>query len=291
MVATDGRRWLSVDRLGAKPEAVLRRAARQVVEVTSLHTEPHREHLGDLGPLIGAHQRSVGVEPAAVIVPGKGYMIIGGERRVAAARATGARYVSLYAIRTWEEFHAWLLLDDRETRKLAAAWEGPPVQRPMSLVDAAWWVRKVLDHLKTGRNDAAERVLAEYVDLPVERIRDVKYQFRWLEHADREVQDYAREQLRLVGLGELAGTSAGERIKRFAERRSTMPIKQQRSILSAAASQCAGLADALRPLAPVLSDELTTEEIDAALKHLSEGRLQTERVIRALNAIRRNRTT
>lgn len=292
MVATDGRRWLSVDRLGAKPATVLRRAARQVVEVTALHTQPHRTHLGDLGALIGAHQRSITPEPAAVVVPGQGYMIIGGERRVAAARAAGARCITLYAIRTWDEFFAWLLLDEKVTQELAASWTGPPVQRPMNLVDAAWWSRKVLGHLKTTKNDKAENVLAEYLGLDLARIREAKYQLRWVaEDVDPRVRAFAEEQLRLVAAGTVAPGTIGARILRFEQGQQVMPIARQRAILSAASGQCAGLADALRPLATTLTPELTDQEIDAALKHLSEGRLQTERVIRALNAIRKGRTT
>jgi hypothetical protein len=263
-----------------------------VVEVTALHTEPHRANLGDLGALIGAHQRSEGLEPAAVVVPGKGYLVIGGERRLAAARACGARFVTLYAIRTWEEFFAWMLLDEKATGKLAASWTGPPVRRSMNYVDAAYWVRKVMAHLKTRKTDHAERVLAEYIGLDVGRIRDVKYQLRWVgDDVDPKVKAFAAEQLRQVAAGQAAPGTIGARITRFVDSQQAMPIKQQRAVLTAAASQCAGLADALRPLAPVLSGELSDEEIDAALRHLSEGRLQTERVIRALNAIRRGRTT
>lgn len=291
MVATDRGRLLCVDRLGAKPEAVLRRAARQVVEVTALHTEPHRGNLGDLGALIGAHQRSEVLEPAAVVVPGKGYLVIGGERRLAAARACGARFVTLYAIRTWEEFFAWLLLDEKATGKLAASWTGPPVRRGMNYVDAAYWVRKVLGHLKTRKTDQAERVMAEYIGLDVARIREVKYQLRWLDaDVDPKVRAYAAEQLRQVAAGQAAPGTIGARITRYAQSQATMPVKQQRAILAAASGQGAGLADALRPLAPVLTDELTDQEIDAALRHLGEGRLQMERVIRALQAIKRGRT-
>jgi hypothetical protein len=292
MVATDGRRLLCVDRLGAKPETVLRRAARQVVEVTALHTEPHRAHLGDLGALIAAHQRSELLEPAAVVVPGKGYMIIGGERRVAAARATGARFITLYAIRTWQEFFAWLLLDEKATRAHEASWTGPPVRHGMNYVDAAYWVRKVMTHLVTRKNDQAERVMAEYIDLDVVRIREVKYQLRWVgEDVDAKVRTFATEQLRLVASGQAAPGTIGNRITRFADGQQTMPVKQQRAILAAASGQCAGLADALRPLALALTDELADQEIESALKHLSEGRLQVERVIRALNAIRKGRGT
>jgi hypothetical protein len=224
------------------------------------------------------------LDAAAVIVHGKGYSVIGGERRVAAQLAEGARHINLYVIRSWDEFHAWLLLDERRDPLVVT-----PRHMPMSLVDAAYWSRKVLGNLRTRKSDAAERVLAESIGREVERIRDVKYQLHWLDNPDAEVARYAREQLRLVHQGVVSGSTISGRITRFVDSRTTMPIRQQRATLTAAASQFAGLADALRPLAPALSSELTDEEIDQALRHFTEGRLQAERVIRALKAIKENR--
>lgn len=259
--------------------------------MSALHTQPHRGNLGDLGPLIAALSPGTNVlAPAAVLLPGRGYLVLAGERRVAARQAQGKRSITLHVVRTWREFYAWLLIDTQWIdRHPSFGPDASGVAVPMNIVDAAWWMDKVESHLKTTRNDMHQRVLAEYVGLPIERIRDVKYQFRWLQDEDEAVRDFAQKQLRYVAQGVLAGTSAGERIKRFAESRTTVAIGTQRAILASASSHLAGLADTLRPLAPALSDELTDQEIDAALKHLTEGRLQTERVIRALKAIKERR--
>ncbi len=225
--------------------------------------------------------------PAAVLVPGQGYLIIAGERRAAARIAQGRRTITLHVVRTWSEFMAWLLLDKQWASQHAGL---AHIAQPMNLVDAAWWVRKVMEHVRTRRDDVAERVMAEYLGLEVERIRDAKYQLRWLDHEDEAVRAYAASQLRYVAQGVLAATSAGGRIARFVEGRTVVPVKTQRAVLDGASSQLAGLADALRPLATALTEELTDPEIDAYLRHLSEGRLQTERVIRALKAIKERRT-
>jgi hypothetical protein len=290
MVATDGRRWLSVDRLGAKPEAVLRGASRQVVEASALHTEPYRSDLGDVGSLIAAAQRGLRlIPPAAVIIPGKGFTVIGGERRTAALLQAGARSITLYTVRTWREFLAWMLLDEQLAPKGEELTAGR-VDWPMSLVDAAYWTRKVLANLKTTRFDGADQAMAEHIGREHERIREVRYALHWLDNPDEAVRAYAAEQLKLVAQGVVSGGTIGGRITKFAERRNTMPIAQQRRTLTSAAAQCAGLADALRPLVPALSDELADDEIDSTIGHLIEGRLQLERVIRALKTIKKERS-
>jgi hypothetical protein len=291
MVATDKRRWLSVDRLGAKPEAVLRRATRQTVEVAHLHTEPYRGDLGDLGALRRAISSGIRVlDPAAVIINGQGYSIIGGERRAAAMRANGAQFLTLHVIRTWQEFLAWMIQDERMAEGASHQGLSHRIDWPMGLVDAAYWTRKVLANLKTNNRDYADQAMAEHIGRDHARVRDVRYQLRWLDDPDEAIRSYAAAQLAEVQRGETSGSTIGGRITRFAESRRSMPVKQQRDILTAAAAQCAGLADALRPLAPALTPELTDAEIDSWVRHLSEGRLQAERVIRALKTIKKERS-
>jgi ParB-like chromosome segregation protein Spo0J len=228
------------------------------------------------------------LEPAAVIQPGKGYSVIGGERRAAAQLQAGQRHVTLYVVRTWREFLAWMLLDEHR-RAAAAPLVMDRIDWPMSVLDAAYWTRKVLAHLKTHRSDMADQAMAEHVGREVERIRDARYQLRWLEHHDADVRRYAAEQLKLVHEGLVAASTVGGRITRYVDSKTTMPVERQRAILAAASGQLAGLADALRPLAPALSMDLNDEEIDEALRHFGEGRLQAERVIRALKAIKERR--
>jgi hypothetical protein len=290
MVAIDGRRWLSVDRLGEKPTAVLRSAAKQTVAASGLYTEPYRGDLGDLGTLSRAISDGIQVIPPAVVhVPGKGLTVLGGERRVAARRQLGQQDITVYVVKTWREFVAWMLLDEEQARKNGLLFGR--IDWPMGLVDAAWWTRKVLDYLKTSpRSDFADQTMAEHIGRSHDRIRDVRYQLRWLDHEDEAVRAYATAQLAEVQRGATSGSTIGGRIAKFMESRTRMPVKQQRDTLLAASSQCAGLADALRPVAAALTDELTDEEITTYLRHLTEGRLQTERVIRALKAIQRERS-
>lgn len=283
MVATHGRRWLSVDRLGAQPEAVLRRATRQVVEVSALHTQPHRANLGNLDPLIEllANGRRM-LPPAAVITAGKGYTVIGGERRAAAQLAVNPRALTLHVVRTWEEFFAWLLVDIDE----------PGERLPMNVVDAAWWFDKVGGHLKTRKYDVPQDVMAEYLDLELQHVRNVLYQLKWLRPGvDEAVRKYAAEQLDLVVRGEIASGTVDGRIARFVERRNRMPLRQQETILIGAAGQLAGIADALRPLATSgVSPELDEQTRENALRHFAEGRLQIERVIKALKVSKGSNT-
>lgn len=290
MVAIDGRRWLSVDRLGEKPTAVLRSASKQTVAASGLYTEPYRGDLGDLGTLSRAIADGIQVIPPAVVhVPGKGLTVLGGERRVAARRQLGQQDITVYVVKTWREFVAWMLLDEEQARRNGLLFGR--IDWPMGLVDAAWWTRKVLDYLKASpRTDFADQTMAEHIGRSHDRIRDVRYQLRWLDHEDEAVRAYATAQLAEVQRGATSGSTIGGRITKFVESRARMPVKQQRDTLLAASSQCAGLADALRPVAAALTDELTDEEITTYLRHLTEGRLQTERVIRALKAIQKERS-
>lgn len=231
-------------------------------------------------------ENGVGHHPAAVIVHGKGYSIIGGERRAAAWLALGNQHVTLYVVKTWREYLAWLLIDAEHNHR--HDWI-TGVREPMNLVDAAWWTGKVRLHLETRKFDAADQVLAEYVGHGMVNIRNTRYALRWLQHSDPRVRDFTAAQLKQVADGTTAAGTIGTRISRFVESLAVAPVARQRAVLSAASGQLAGLADALRGIIPALTDELTDDEIDAALKHFQEGRLQAERVIRTLRAIKENR--
>lgn len=225
------------------------------------------------------------LEPAAVFVNGQGFSVIGGERRVAAALANGDRSITLYEIRTWREFLAWMMLDEVHR-------PGPQgYEQPMNLVDAAWWTRKVLRLLKVTRFDYADQAMGEYVGQLPARIRDVRYQLKHLDHPDQRVRDYTAGQLGQVARGEASGSTIGGRITAYVKSLASMPVAQQRRTLEAASAQAAGLAMALAPLADVLTDELTPHEVETYIRHLYDGRLQMERVIRVLKKITKERST
>src|SRR6188474_1886942 len=85
MVASDAGQWLSVARLGTSPAAQLRGRIRRVT-ADEVKIEAHRSTItmDDARGLAARLPAGQFQPPAAAFVPGRGYVILAGERRWAA---------------------------------------------------------------------------------------------------------------------------------------------------------------------------------------------------------------
>lgn len=242
--------------------------------------EPHRAKITTAETEALEAVMPMAFEPAVYPVRG-GFVLLAGERRwTAMVRQYSILHV--WSVRTWSDFFAWMLLDARRTNGVKVGLD----RRPMNFVDAVSFVEKVKRYLPTNKNDYADQVIAEYLGLPVDDIRQTRYITNWtaLEQPE-DVRVMAHHELGEVAAGRIRPTSAYDRVKRYAEaleaRRNAPPAAKQRAMLGNLAAQSTGLVDALQALGP-LSDELEPAECETWITQLGAARRAMERVIRAL---------
>jgi len=275
MVASDERRWLSVGRLGADPQTHLDRLGTQRLSANTVYTWAHRSRLGDLSEIEDVVSRFGLLPPMVALLPRRGWIVLGGERRFAAwVGMYGGNRVPVYVANVWADFLAWMLvdIDQRGTR-----------QR-MSLVEAVTLVDKVAATLDPRKHDYADQTIAEYLDLRLDLLRTTRYLTNWLEHESPEVVELAKRKLDQVAGGELGPSAAYDHVKALAERVAAgegMPTETQRKILNNAVTTLAGVTDGLQGLGG-LANNLAPGECEAWAKSLSKARLELERTIRKL---------
>ena len=220
---------------------------------------------------------------AVAYEPGTGFVLIGGEHRLAAHRLRGDQWIDVYMLRAWGDLVAWMINDQTFGKRYT--------QKPWSAVDAAYLYDKAVPLLKPARAEKAGDDIAEYAGVNAEAVRSVRYVVRLIEDRDEpeELRRYATEQLQLVVRGELQGYSIQGRLKTYREQlerkqagaAAFMPANQQRSTLDNMGSLLTGLADTLRALGPI-NPELTPAEAAGWLGQIDDAWLQLFRLKRQL---------
>jgi hypothetical protein len=215
------------------------------------------------------------VQATVVRAAGVGYVLLTGERRIAARIRGGSQQATVFLIENWPQLLAWFCLD--------AADQHP--KEPMRLDEVVLLSVKIKKYLDIRRPDRMDETLAEHFGVSLDDLRSARQIVTLAESFPdgSDVRKYGYEQLRLVGEGIYRPTTGFDRVRQFKTRglvAANAPTpNRQRQIMAQVTTTLAGVTDALQALGP-LSDILESGERSAWDAQLSATRRQLEKTLR-----------
>lgn len=240
-----------------------------------------RKWMGDIKGFAHALRAGKQVFPPAVIASHEGGLaLVGGRRRWAAHIANGEEQIEVWLLRNWSDLMRWVDLDDEYS-------DG--TEKPMVLTDVVEMVDWAIRHVKPSRAVKPELTLGGRLGVTSKNIGYVRSVLRYYvtgPDVTPELREYALGKLKAVDLGEIAAHTAYEHAKRFADGlkpKATMPAPDQVHRLQTAIATLNGIATGLGEIGDI-SPDLTPETCREFAKALTPGKVQVERVIRALRA-------
>lgn len=194
--------------------------------------------------------------------PSVGWVLLGGEHRLAAASAPGAKGLFI-VVRSWTEFCAWMAVDASDSRRT-----------PMDPLVQVAFLERATAALKPGRGERTTLDVAEYANSHRQIIDNVRYVVGLTRDPDEPeaLRDFAQLKLDEVERGDFTGHGVRDAVNRFRTRLS----EGDRPMQSAAAQrkafesvgQLEGIIAALADLGPINPD-LPKEERDKLADRLA----------------------
>lgn len=247
---------------------------------------PHRDDLGDLRPLIAEIEKNGMWNlrfPCVALCPReRRWVLLGGERRFAAAIAAGQEYLKLSRIGGWADFERWAIGDMERG-----------VGKPMLLSEAARFVEKVLDLARPphwGGRRPWSPFLAEYTGHTVAQLGDMRRLLAVTTSEDPDVARLAARRIVQADAGEMRAATGWEHVRALMDRRNAPPgmdAGAQAKVLNNVGTQGAGLAAALESIGSMAPGHAHADRMRWR-SQLGELRLQLERTIKELG--RENQT-
>jgi hypothetical protein len=190
-----------------------------------------------------------------------GWVLLGGEHRMAAASAPGAKGTFI-VVRSWEEFAAWMAVDATDPRRT-----------PMDPVAATAFYERAIGALKPNRGEKAPEDVAEYTGVHRQVIDNIRFVTAVIRDADEPVvlREFAQAKLDEVEAGKFTGHGVREAVNRQRAKlaegdRPVLSAFVQRKALGSIA-QITGMIDALAGLGPI-NPELPQSEREEYAKAL-----------------------
>lgn len=203
-----------------------------------------------------------------VYQPGAGYVLLGGEHRLAALRGRGQREATVYVLHNWRDWVAWMM-HDRDQRERFS-------QAPWNYTDAAYLTRKAVELLKPAREEKPYDDVAEFTGTHEGAMANVRWLIGVLDNpAERvEVRDWATRELRLIARAEAGPHGVRDRLRKFraqldAAAKPPMPAAKQRDLIGGALATMKGVLNGLDSVGS-LNPDLTPVEVAAWLADLSQ---------------------
>lgn len=221
---------------------------------------PHRAQLdparvADLQRYLHAHDGGI----AVVYKPGAGYVLLGGEHRLAALRRRGQREAEVFVLRSWPDFVAWMMLDLEHDRRYSGT--------PWSLVDAAYLAIKAVDLLKPAREELPYHDLAEFCQVHEGAMGNCRWLIQLVGNPGEPeaIRAWGANELRLIHKGEAGAHGVRDRVKKLRARLAaaatpTMPAAKQRDVIGDIVARLAGITNGLDVIGE-LNPQLTKEEL------------------------------
>jgi hypothetical protein len=243
------------------------------IDWASLVARPYRRTLGDVRELAHAIADQSIIGPVVAVDPGKGFVPIFGERRIAALRMLGMP-LTAYLVRSWAELRTWMDLDYNSPGRTRLS--------PLEVCVAADTAQALLGAL---HNQATDSAIAAYQRMPVDELRFGRYLLvqsakeEWPTHIKAKLA----AELPAVQEGSLRAATLYKRLARQAKDSFGVPMtpRGQRIALENASIAALGVADSLRGIGPI-ARELSVADRAHFADRLAESRRVLERTIRAL---------
>lgn len=217
-----------------------------------------------------------------VYKPRAGYVLLGGEHRLAAMRGRGQREAEVYVLRTWPDFVAWMMLDMERDQRYDSG-------TPWSLVDAAYLAIKAVDLLKPAREEQPYHDLAEFCQVHEGAMANVRWLIGVANDPDEnpDVRTYAHGELLGIHRGEAGAHGVRDRVKKLRARLAAaatpvMPAAKQRDVIGDIVARLAGITNGLDVIGE-LNPQLTKEELTEWREALGSANTKLIRLRTKLN--------
>lgn len=250
---------LTAGRLGEPAATYLQQVERRTIRLADIIARPHRAQL-DRHRVANLQRIPKPHAVAVVYEPGTGYVLLGGEHRLAALVGRGDYEADVYVLRSWRDFVAWMMLDVQPGHGVGAAW---------TVVDAAYLAIKATGLLKPAREELPFHDLAEFCQVHEGAMANVRWLIQLAEDIDEPgapIRDFAARELAAIHRGEAGPHGVRDRVKKerarlLAAATPPMPVAKQSALIGDIVARLAGITngfDVLGELNPGLSpDDLT----------------------------------